>query len=199
MISPGLTLETDKVLLRPLQHMDISSFASITGNTSLWKYFTMLLDDPDQLQKWVELALKERSEGKRIPFTIIEKATGSVCGSTSYGNIYEHDKRIEIGWSWLGKEYHGSGINFHSKFSLLSYAFEVLNWERAEIKTDNMNEQAKHALRKIGATEEGVLRSHMQMPYGRRRDTVYFSIIKREWALIRNSIFKEISVFNYYQ
>jgi RimJ/RimL family protein N-acetyltransferase len=143
--------------------------------------------------------LREREEGKRIPFTIVEKATGAICGSTSFGNISYVDKRIEIGWSWLGKQFQGTGINFHAKFSLLSYAFDVLDWERVEIKTDNLNERSKQALRKIGATEEGVLRSHMQMPKNRRRDSVYFSIIKNEWAPIKNSIFKEIKTFSYHE
>ena len=198
MISSQLILETDKVLLRPLQHLDIASFAPVANDASLWKYFTFFLDDPEELQRWVEVALQEREDGKRIPFTIIEKSTNSVCGSSSFGNISYFDKRIEIGWSWLGKKYQGTGINFHAKFSLLSYAFEVLNWERVEIKTDNLNERSKQALRKIGAKEEGVLRSHMQMPLNRRRDSVYFSILKNEWPAIRNSIFKEITSFHYF-
>jgi N-acetyltransferase len=197
MISPGLRLETDKVLLRPLQHLDISSFARITNEPSLWKYFTFLLNNPVELQHWVETAIKEREEGKRIPFAIIEKATGEVCGSTSLGSISYYDKRIEIGWSWLGKHFQGTGINFHAKFCMLSYAFDVLNWERVEIKTDNLNERAKQGLRKIGAKEEGVLRSHMQMPLNRRRDSIYFSILKNEWPKIKNSIFKEITSFQH--
>jgi RimJ/RimL family protein N-acetyltransferase len=199
MISPELRLETDKVLLRPLQHLDIAAFSNIVNDPSLWDYFTLLLDDPAQLQQWMEIALREREEGKRIPFTIVGKATGTICGSTSFGNISYVDQRIEIGWSWLGKQFQGTGINFHAKFSLLSYAFDVLDWERVEIKTDNLNERSKQALRKIGATEEGVLRSHMQMPKNRRRDSVYFSIIKNEWAPIKNSIFKEIKTFSYHE
>ncbi len=197
MISPGLRLETDKVLLRPLQHLDISFFARITNEPSLWKYFTFLLNNPVELQHWVETAIKEREEGKRIPFAIVEKATGEVCGSTSLGSISYYDKRIEIGWSWLGKHFQGTGINFHAKFCMLSYAFDVLNWERVEIKTDNLNERAKQGLRKIGAKEEGVLRSHMQMPLNRRRDSIYFSILKDEWPKIKNSIFKEITSFQH--
>ncbi|NJO25382.1 MAG: GNAT family N-acetyltransferase [Bacteroidia bacterium] len=197
MISPELKLETDKVLLRPLQHLDIASFNTIANNPSIWKYFTKLLNDPGELQQWVETALQERTEGKRIPFTIIEKATGAICGSTSFGSISYFDKRIEIGWSWLGQQYQGTGVNFHAKFTLLTYALEILEWERVEIKTDNLNERAKQGLRKIGATEEGVLRSHMQMPLNRRRDSVYFSILKNEWPAVRNSIFKAITSFRY--
>ena len=196
-ISPELKLETDKVILRPIQHLDIASFARIANDASIWKYFTFLLNKPAELQRWVETALKEREERKRIPFTIIEKATGDICGSTSFGSISYYDKRIEIGWSWLGKQYQGTEINFHAKFSMLSYAFDVLDWERVEIKTDNLNERAKQGLRKIGAREEGVLRSHMQMPLNRRRDSIFFSILKNEWPAIKNSIFKEITSFQY--
>lgn len=195
MISPDLKLESEKVLLRPLQHLDIASFSTLTKDASLWKYFTMLLNHPDELLRWVEMALKEREEGKRIPFTIIEKATGAICGSTSLGSISYFDKRIEIGWSWLGRQYQGTGINFHAKFCLLSFVFDLLSFERVEIKTDNLNERAKQGLRKIGATEEGVLRSHMQMPMNRRRDSVYFSILKDEWPGIRKSVFKDINTF----
>ena len=196
-IPQSLKLETDKVMLRPLQQEDISFFARIANEASLWKYFTFLLNNSAELQRWVETALKEREEGKRIPFTIIDKANGDVCGSTSLGSISYYDKRIEIGWSWLGKHFQGTGINFNAKFCMLSYAFDVLNWERVEIKTDNLNERAKQGLRKIGAKEEGVLRSHMKMPFNRRRDSVYFSILKDEWPAIKNSIFKEITSFQY--
>jgi len=196
-ISPNLKLETDKVILRPLQQEDIPLLGRISNDASLWRYFTFLLNKSSELQRWVETALKEREEGKRLPFTIIEKATGEVCGSTSLGSISYYDKRIEIGWSWLGKQFQGTGINFHAKFAMLSYAFDVLDWERVEIKTDNLNERAKQGLRKIGAKEEGVLRSHMQMPLDRRRDSVFFSILKDEWPRIKNSIFKEITSFQY--
>jgi N-acetyltransferase len=197
LIPPSLKLETDNVLLRPLQKEDMSSFARIVNDQSLWRYFTFLLNNAAELQRWVETALNEREDGKRIPFTIIEKATGEICGSTSLGSISYYDKRIEIGWSWLGKQYQGTGINFHAKFSMLSYAFDVLDWERVEIKTDNLNERAKQGLRKIGAKEEGVLRSHMQMPLNRRRDSVFFSILKNEWPEVKNSIFKDITSFQY--
>lgn len=196
-ISQNLKLETDKVLLRPMGQDDIVSFARLANEPSIWRYFTFLLNNSAELQRWVETALKEREEGKRIPFTIIEKATNEVCGSTSLGSISYYDKRIEIGWSWLGKHYQGTGINFHTKYCMLCYVFDVLNWERVEIKTDNLNERAKQALRKIGAKEEGVLRSHMQMPLDRRRDSVYFSILKNEWPKVKNSIFKDITTFQH--
>jgi RimJ/RimL family protein N-acetyltransferase len=84
------------------------------------------------------------------------------------------------------------GVNKHAKFALLSYAFGVMKMERVEIKTDNLNERAKAALLKVGMIPEGVLRSHMQMHSNRRRDTIYFSILKSEWEERRARFFPEM-------
>jgi RimJ/RimL family protein N-acetyltransferase len=134
----------------------------------------------------------DRDTGKRAPYAILDKDTKNICGSTSYGNISFYDKRIEIGWSWLGTEYMGTGINHHVKFALLSFAFEVMKMERVEIKTDNLNERAKTALLKIGMKPEGILRSHMQMHSNRRRDTIYYSIIKEEWEAVKSLFFADM-------
>ena len=128
-----------------------------------------------------------------MPFVIIEKDNNTICGCTSFGNISFYDKRIEIGWTWLGTPFMGTGINHHAKFVLLSYAFDALRFERMEIKTDNLNERAKKALVHIGATDEGVLRSHMLMPHGRRRDTIYYSIFKNEWETVKMLYFGDLS------
>ena len=197
MISQQLVLETDKVLLRPMHGGDLTTFRELAKDTALWTYFTLELDKLEQLEAWMEVAMHDRVHGSRIPFTIIEKASDTIAGSSSYGNISYFDKRIEIGWSWLGKQFQGTGINLHAKFCLLNYAFQEWNFERVELKTDNLNDRAKQGLRKIGAQEEGVLRSHMQMPNGRRRDSVYFSILKTEWPAVRDSIFKDIKTFSY--
>lgn len=199
MISKELKLQTDLVLLRPLEENDIDSFKNLVTDPDNWKYFTYLLNEETQLKKWMNVALEEKEKRVRLPFTIINRHSNEICGSTSYGNINFYDKRIEIGWSWLPRQFQGTGINFHAKFCLLSYAFAELGFERVEIKTDNLNARAKQALRKIGAKEEGVLRSHMTMPLNRRRDSVYFSILKNEWPDIRNSIFREIRTFEFSQ
>lgn len=198
-ISHHLSLESELVLLKPLSKEDIYSFEKLVHEKSLWDYFTMELDNPGELGKWIQIALENRTENIRIPFTIMDKSNNRIAGSSSYGSISFFDKRIEIGWSWLGKEFQGTGINFHAKFLLLSYAFDILDFERVEIKTDHLNERAKQALRKIGAQEEGVLRSHMQMPNNRRRDSVYFSILKNEWPEIKNGIFAGIKQFSYFE
>lgn len=190
----GFYLETSKVLMRPLEAEDVNDFLPLAQCTDLWKYFTKELNDEKELRVWINEALEDRSHKRKMPFAIVEKATNTVCGTTSFGNISFFDKRVEIGWTWLGENFIGSGINRHCKYALLRYAFEVMQFERVEIKTDNLNERAKKALRKIGATEEGVLRSHMQMPHNRRRDSVYFSILRQEWEDVKRKFFADINL-----
>lgn len=176
-----------------MEKTDVEIFLPITQSAGLWKYFSRELHEEDQLRQWLDEAIAEKLACKRVPFTVIDKASGAVCGSTSYGNISFYDKRIEIGWTWLGEKYLGSGINRNCKYALLKYAFEEMQFERVEIKTDILNERARQALKNIGAREEGILRSHMLMPLGRRRDSIYYSILKNEWAEVKQRFFAGIS------
>lgn len=189
---PTFSLETPRVLLQLMDERDYNFFVPLTKDHDLWKYFTRDLYEEMELKQWVEEAVTERNSGKRAPFTIFDKDSKSVCGSTSFGNISFYDKRIEIGWTWLGTGYIGTGINHHTKFALLSFAFEVMKMERVEIKTDNLNERAKTALIKIGMKPEGILRSHMQMHSNRRRDSIYYSIIKPEWEAVKSLFFADM-------
>jgi RimJ/RimL family protein N-acetyltransferase len=117
-----------------------------------------------------------------------------VVGSTAFGNFSPKDNRIEIGWSWIETLSQGTGINKNAKFHLLNFAFDYLNMERVEFKTDVLNVRARAGLIKIGAMEEGVLRSHTLMPDNRRRDTVYYSVLKEEWyTKIRSNNFYNFS------
>ena len=187
----GFTLETPRVILRLLKAEDHDALLPLTQSDDIWKFFTKYLSQPGELKTWIEDALKEREEQKKMPFLVIDKPN-QICGSTSFGNISFYDKRIEIGWTWLGQEFIGIGINRQAKFALLSYAFEVMQMERVEIKTDILNERARAALLKIGMMPEGVLRSHQLMHSNRRRDTIYYSIIKNEWEEKKRLFFNDL-------
>ncbi|RIH65047.1 N-acetyltransferase [Mariniphaga sediminis] len=176
--------ESQQVLLRPVRRDDYNEFIPLTQDKGLWTYFTNDLSEKDALLAWVEAGIKELTLKKRLALSIVDKKTNSVAGSTSIGNISERDKRVEIGWTWLGRKYQGKGINDQAKYLLLKYCFEELECERVEFKTDVLNEPARNALKRIGAVEEGVLRSHTLMTHNRRRDTIYYSILKGEWKNI---------------
>ncbi len=196
-IEPGLTLETNRVLLRPIEESDFTTFLDLAQDEEMWYYFTLNLADKDHLRKWLDSAFTDKAAGSRRPFTIIDKATNKIAGSSSLGNIAYHDLRIEIGWSWLGKNFRSTEMNRHAKYSMMRYAFDELNFERVEFKTDVLNERAKRGLRKIGGTEEGVLRSHMTMWNDRRRSSVYYSVLKDEWSRLKSSLFNDITGFSF--
>jgi len=186
------TLETPRVLLRLLTPQDYDVFLPLTKDPAIWKYFTKDLSNEQELKNWMQQLFDERQQETRMPFTVIDKHTNEVCGSTSFLNISFYDKRLEIGSTWLGTSFIGTGVNREAKFALLSFAFEVMKMERVEIKTDNLNERAKAALLKVGMKPEGVLRSHMLMHDNRRRDSVYFSIIRSEWEERKLHFFPEM-------
>jgi RimJ/RimL family protein N-acetyltransferase len=188
----SLILETPRVKLRLMQMEDFDDLQPLTQSSVLWKYFTKDLSLSAELKQWMEEGMQERRQEKRMPFVVFDKDEQKICGCTSFGNISFFDKRIEIGWTWLGERFLGTGVNRQAKFALLSFAFDVMKMERVEIKTDNLNERAKTALRKIGAKEEGILRSHMLMQDERRRDSIYFSILKDEWDKVKRSYFVDL-------
>jgi RimJ/RimL family protein N-acetyltransferase len=188
----NFTLETPRVLLRLMTLQDYETFLPLSKDAEIWKYFVNDLSDEQELKNWIQQLLNERQQELRMPFTVIDKHTYEVCGCTSFLNISFFDKRLEIGSTWLGTPFIGTGVNRQAKFALLSFAFEVMKMERVEVKTDNLNERAKAALLKVGMKPEGIFRSHMQMHSNRRRDSIFFSIIRGEWEERKQHFFNEM-------
>jgi RimJ/RimL family protein N-acetyltransferase len=188
----GFTLETARVILRLMKEDDYDTLEKLVHDADIWKWFNKDLAAPGELKKWMDTAFAERKAETRMPFVIIDQDTKEVCGCTSYGNISFFDKRLEIGWTWLGSDYIGVGVNRQAKFALISYAFETMKMERIEIKTDALNERSKAAILKVGFIPEGILRSHTQMHSDRRRDSAYFGLLKDEWKERKKSFFSDM-------
>ncbi|MEB2779166.1 GNAT family protein [Algoriphagus sp. C2-6-M1] len=184
MIDRDLLLENDRILLRAITKEDLPSLMLLTNDSSLWKYFTYDLSIPDEFKEWAKPALASQ----RLQFVVWDKRINQVVGSTAFGNYSTRDERIEIGWTWLGRQFHGKGINQSMKLLMLKYCFETLKLKRVEFKTDVLNIPARKALLKFGAVEEGILRSHTLLTHGRRRDTIYYSVLENEWGAIHREI-----------
>jgi len=196
LFSPSLKLETERVALTPVHQNEFEAFKSIIFEPDIWRFYTIKYENMEDLNGFFERATKDYHSRTRCAFTITDKSTNTIVGSTSFGNISDRDSRLEIGWSWLCKAARGKGINTHAKFLLLEYAFEVLKAVRVEFKTDEKNWGARKALVKCGATEEGVLRSHTQMHSNRRRDTIFYSVLDYEWPEIKQKVFGQIKSLN---
>ena len=188
-----LTLQTNEVLLRPILPEDYEPFHQLTmQDEDMWEYFSLKLSDAAQLKQWIDDAVHAQQNNTRQPFTIIKKSTGQIAGSSSIGNIAWHDKRLEIGWSWLAPAFRSTGINRQAKFLLMEYAFEQMQFERVEFKTGVHNMRARKGLEKIGGVEEGILRSHSLLWNGNRRTSVFYSVLKDEWPKLKSTIFADI-------
>lgn len=184
-----LELSNDRVTLRRVRIGDTEAFARIVYEPEIWRYFVTRITTPDDLDAFMETAIRDTLNGTRIVFAIIDNASGRIVGSTAYGNLAKADRRLEIGWSWLGAEARRTGVNRATKFALLDHAFNELGAERVEFKTDVLNIGARNGLSGIGAEEEGVLRSFNFMPGGRRRDVVYYSVLRNDWPTVRRQRF----------
>ena len=151
-----------------------------------WPYMprSCFVDMVDTRQ-WIDEALLAPGQ---VPFAIVEPSKGKVVGSTRYLHIRQEHRSLEIGWTWLGQEWQRTGINTGVKLLLLSHAFERLGCVRVEFKTDERNARSQRALERIGATREGVLRNHMIVQGDYVRDSVYFSVIDREWPQVKERL-----------
>lgn len=185
MIDFNLQLQNKTILLRPMLQTDVELFEPLTKNHKMWIYFTHDLTDKIDFETWFREALTGKEMKTRLPFTIIQKKSNKVAGTTSFGNISIRDKRVELGWTWFGAEFWGKGLNTQAKYLMLKYCFEVLDFERVEFKTDVLNVHARNALLRMNISEEGILRSHTLMTNRRRRDTIFYSVLKAEWPELK--------------
>ena len=142
---------------------------------------------------YIEKALNDQQNKNRYSFSIFDKKSNAYAGSTSFMNISNIDNRLEIGATWLEKKFQKTGLNRNCKYLMLSFAFDNLYAERVEFKTDERNLTSRTAIEKIGGQFEGILRSHALMSDGFRRNTVYYSILKDEWLLLKPNFLRQTS------
>lgn len=185
----NIRLESARALLRPLTLEDEAELQKIADDDALWIYGLTDLSQPGELKKYILEAIADREKGVAAVWTIIDKRTNKVAGCTRLAEISWKDERGQIGWTWIGRDFQGSGLNKEMKFLILSYGFERLGLNRIEFKADERNHQSRQALISIGATREGVLREHMKVHNGYIRNTVFYSILKSEWDTIKQQYF----------
>lgn len=185
-----IILENQRVRIRPITISDAELLEPVVlASPNLTPYSPTPIHNLEDLIQNIEASLLGKQNGNHYPFIIFDKHTNQYAGCTSFGNISNKDRRLEIGWTWLGNVFQRTGLNRHCKFLLLSYAFEELEFERVELKTDARNHKSRTAIEAIGAKYEGALRSHTLMSDGYRRDTVYYSILKEEWPTVKSTVF----------
>ncbi|MBP4138449.1 GNAT family N-acetyltransferase [Flavobacterium geliluteum] len=181
--SSNIILEDDSVILRPLQESDFDHLIEISINEpETWKYSLVGADGKENLTHYIQLAIKARDNQKEFPFIVFDKKSQKYAGSTRFYDINFDFKTLQLGYTWYGAAFRGTGLNKHCKFLLLQFAFETLGMERVEFRADNNNVRSIAAMKSIGCKVEGILRSNMPTREGAiRRDSIVLSILRSEW------------------
>jgi len=178
-------LEGRIVRLEPLRRDHLDGLAEVAFEPALWQYTLARPVDAAGLEAWIRTALANAEAGIEVPFATIDRATERAIGSTRYLNIVPEHRRFEIGWTWLATSAQRTGANREAKLLQLTHAFEDLDANRVEFKTDSLNERANPALAGIGATFEGTFRNHMIMPGNRLRHSNYYAVTVEEWPAVK--------------
>lgn len=182
-LSSNTILEDETVLLRPLLESDVENLLEISMNEpETWEYSLIRANGKENLEKYIQIALNAKANGTEFPFIVFDKKSAKYAGSTRFYDINMQFKTLQLGYTWYGKAFRGTGLNKHCKFLLLQFAFETLEMERVEFRADNTNERSIAAMKSIGCKVEGVLRNHMPtLGSDARRDSIILSILRTEW------------------
>jgi len=175
-------LEDESVLLRPLSKEDIKYLLPFAINEpGTWRYSQISAAGEDGMSNYINDALTARAAGKEYPFIVFDKRSNKYAGSTRFYDIQPLNQTLQLGYTWYGEKFRGTGLNKHCKFLLLQFAFEYLEMERVEFRADARNDKSIAAMKSIGCKVEGILRNQMPLPDGTRRDSIVLSILKDEW------------------
>jgi RimJ/RimL family protein N-acetyltransferase len=188
-----ITLTGQHVLLEPLSHAHHDGLVEAVRDGELWKLWYTSVPAPEAMAAEIDRRLALQQAGSMLPFTtrLLDPATGGpgkVIGMTTYMNIDAATPRVEIGSTWNAASAQGSGSNPDSKLLLLRHAFETLGCPAVEFRTHWLNHQSREAIARLGAKQDGVLRSHSRTADGVLRDTVVFSILEHEWPMVRSGL-----------
>lgn len=183
-----IVLEGSVVRLEPLSAAHVPALAAVAFDPDLWAVTTTNIRDEGDLRRYVDDAVTAQRAGTALPFCIVLRDTNTAVGSSRLANYDAANRRVEIGWSWIARPWQRTAVNAESKLLLMQHAFDALGCLRVEFKTDAINLRSQGALAKLGAVREGVLRSHMIVQGGRRRDSVYYSVLAEEWPAVRAAL-----------
>jgi N-acetyltransferase len=174
------------IRLEPLAETHVPDLVAAGDDPSIWEFMVYgNLSSVDAMRAWVRMLLEHQAQGTDLPFAVILQETGKAIGATRYLEIRPEHRAVEIGGTWYAPAYQRTAVNTECKYLLLRHAFEDLGCVRVQFKTDARNVRSQKAIERIGAIREGVLRQHVIIPSGYIRDSIYYSILDREWPAVK--------------
>ncbi|QHS59773.1 GNAT family N-acetyltransferase [Chitinophaga agri] len=193
-VSDHVVLEDERVILRPLVLADDDHLIPfVNTEPEIWKFSTVPPTGPGGMREYIRAATEARKEGKEYPFIVFDKQLQRYAGSTRFYDIQLKNSMLQLGYTWYGKDFQGTGLNKHCKFLLLQYAFERIDMERVEFRAAHTNERSIAAMKRIGCTVEGILRNCAANADGSRRSSIILSILKDEWfGHVKDGLHKQL-------
>ncbi len=184
-----VTLVGRKVRLEPMSVAHVPGLARVGLDDTIWRYmrYGNIRNEADMRGFVLEL-LRRQEKGTDLPFTAVLLESGQPIGCTRYLYIEPQDRNVEIGGTWYGLAYQGSGINTECKYLLMQHAFENLGCIRVHFKADLRNVHSQRAIERLGAVREGVVRNHLILPDGYVRSSVIYSILVEEWPQVKTNL-----------
>ena len=180
--SQNYVLEDERVVLEPLNGNNSTHLLHFSINEpNIWKYSLVQVAGEDNFKKYIADAGLSREQKLAYPFIVYDKKLGQYAGSTRFYDIQLNNQSLQLGYTWYGSQFQGTGLNRHCKYLLLQFAFEKMGMERVEFRADKNNARSIAAMRGIGCTIEGILRNHTSNAAGGRRDSIILSILRQEW------------------
>ncbi|QIA02637.1 GNAT family N-acetyltransferase [Pseudomonas fluorescens] len=187
------TLQGQGIILRPLQYTDADALLHAAADGELWNLTVTVVPSATTVDAYLKKALDGREAGTVMPFVIVLKETGELIGSTRFWKIDPLNRKLEIGSSWISARFQKTFVNTEAKYLMLRHAFEVLDCVRVQFTTDENNQKSRHAILRLGAQQEGIVRHERIMPDGRKRNSVRFSIIDDEWPQVRLNLERKLA------
>jgi len=183
-ITTPVTLTGQHVRLVPLAREHAAALCDAVRDGELWRLWYTSVPAPERMDVEIERRLGLQANASMLPFTVLD-AGGRVVGMTTYMNIDNAHRRVEIGSTWYAKSIQRSPLNTEAKRLLLAHAFDTLGCIAVELRTHRLNTQSRRAIERLGAQLDGILRAHQRSPDGSLRDTAVYSITAAEWPTVR--------------
>lgn len=187
-----IILKGEIVTLEPLAADHVERLRDAVMDGESWKLWFANVPSPDQMEGYVINAIENAKKGN-IAFIVRLNETDRIVGSTRFYNVDEINKRPMLGYTWYAQSVCKTGVNTECKLLMLSYAFEQKGAIAVEFRTHYFNQVSRTAIERLGAKQDGILRSHQIMRDGSIRDTVVYSILQYEWPSVKNNLIAKLS------
>lgn len=181
-------LEGEHVRLRPMERGDGPAIVAAAADGRLWDLFYTSIPSAATIEAYLDTAEADRAAGRALPFVVIDKSSGRLVGATRYMRMHRTDRRLEIGTTFYAQSVQRTAVNTECKLLLLRHAFEVMDCQCVQFRTDHFNQPSQRAIERLGAKRDGLLRGHRIMADGRVRDTLVYSILSHEWPGVRQNL-----------